>query len=285
MLAPIWSRPRPVATGRPICYKTATGFGGQEGFLDINGKAALVTGGGSGLGAETARRFAAAGAKVAVADRDLAAAERIADEIGGLALGIDVADAEAAAEAVKRARAAHGGLRVLVNCAGVAPAKRIVGREGAMALADFAEVIRINLIGSFNMLRLAAAEMSGLEALADGERGVIISTASVAAFEGQIGQVAYAASKAGIVGMMLPAARELARSGIRVLTIAPGLIATPLLLNMPKEVQESLAATVPFPSRFGHPHEFARLALHMVENTLLNGEVVRLDGAIRMQAR
>ena len=253
--------------------------------MDLAKKPAIVTGGGSGLGAETARRFAREGARVSVIDRDGAAAERIAGEIGGLAIALDVADAAAAEAAFAEARARHGAARVLVNCAGIAPARRIVGREGAMALSDFAEVIRVNLIGSFNMLRLAAAEMSGLVPLADGERGVIISTASVAAFEGQIGQAAYAASKAGIVGMMLPAARELARSGIRVLTIAPGLIATPLLLNMPQEVQDSLAATVPFPSRFGRPDEFASLALHLVENVLINGEVIRLDGALRMQAR
>ena len=179
---------------------------------------------------------------------------------------------------------AHGPARVLVNCAGIAPAKRIVGRNGPMPLEEFEQVIRTNLLGSFNLLRLAAAEMAGAEPVnEDGERGVVISTASVAAFEGQLGQAAYAASKAGVIGMMIPAARELARAGIRVLTIAPGLIATPLLLNMPQEVQDNLAAQVPFPKRFGKSSEFADLVLHMVENTMLNADVVRLDGAMRMQ--
>jgi NAD(P)-dependent dehydrogenase (short-subunit alcohol dehydrogenase family) len=182
-----------------------------------------------------------------------------------------------------KARAAHGAARVLVNCAGIAPAKRIVGRSGPMPLAEFETVIRVNLIGSFNLLRLAAAEMAAAEPLADGERGVIVSTASVAATEGQIGQAAYAASKAGIIGMMLPAAREFAKTGIRVMTVAPGLIGTPLLLNMPQEVQDNLAGQVPFPHRFGTPEEFARLVGHIVGNVMLNGEVIRLDGAMRMQ--
>lgn len=252
--------------------------------MDVKGLAAVVTGGASGLGAETARHLARAGAKVAVLDLKGETAEAVAAEIGGLGLGLDVSDAAAAEAAMARARAAHGPCRVLVNCAGIAPAKRVVGREGPMALKDFEAVIRVNLIGSFNLLRLAAAEMAGAEPLnADGERGVIVSTASVAAFEGQVGQAAYSASKAGIIGLMLPAARELARSGIRVLTIAPGLIGTPLLLNMPQEVQDNLAGQVPFPKRFGQPAEYARLVLHLCENAMLNGEVVRLDGAMRMQ--
>jgi NAD(P)-dependent dehydrogenase (short-subunit alcohol dehydrogenase family) len=251
--------------------------------MDLRGQAALVTGGGSGLGAETARRLALAGAKVTVLDLDGAAVETVARETGGLGLVCDVTSAAAAEAAVERARAAHGPARLLVNCAGIAPGKRIVGRDGPMALEDFERVIRVNLIGSFNLLRLAAADMIEAEPLADGERGVIVSTASVAAFEGQVGQAAYGASKAGIVGMMLPAARELARYGVRVLTIAPGLIATPLLLGMPQEVQDGLAAQVPFPKRFGKPEEFARLVLHIAENPMLNGEVIRLDGALRMQ--
>lgn len=252
--------------------------------MDLVGLAAIVTGGGSGLGAETARHLARAGAKVTVLDLKAEAAEALAGEIGGLGLACDVGDAAAAEAAVAQARAAHGPCRVLVNCAGIAPAKRVVGRDGPMPLADFEAVIRTNLIGSFNLLRLAAAEMTAAEPVnADGERGVIVSTASVAAFEGQVGQAAYAASKAGIVGIMLPAARELARFGVRVLTIAPGLIGTPLLLNMPQEVQDTLAGQVPFPKRFGAPAEYARLVLHLCENAMLNGETIRLDGAMRMQ--
>ena len=253
--------------------------------MDISGLGAIVTGGGSGLGAETARYLAKAGAKVTVLDVNAEGVAAVGQEIDGLGIACDVGDAAAAEAAVAQAREAHGPARVLVNCAGIAPAKRIVGRNGAMPLEDFEAVIRVNLIGSFNLMRLAAADMLAADTLDDGERGVIISTASIAAFEGQIGQAAYAASKAGIVGLMLPAAREFAQNGIRVLCIAPGLIATPLLLNMPQEVQDSLAAQVPFPHRFGHAHEFARLVMHMVENTMLNGDVVRLDGAMRMQAR
>jgi len=252
--------------------------------MDVKGLAAIVTGGGSGLGAETARHLAAAGAKVTVLDVNVEAVEAVAKEIGGLGLVCDVSSADAAEAAVAQARAAHGPCRVLVNCAGIAPAKRIVGRDGPMPLANFDQVIRINLIGSFNMLRLAAAEMLGNDALnEDGERGVIISTASIAAVEGQLGQVAYAASKAGIVGMMLPAAREFAKNGVRVLTIAPGLIGTPLLLNMPQEVQDNLAGQVPFPHRFGHPSEYAKLVMHICDNAMLNADTIRLDGAMRMQ--
>jgi len=252
--------------------------------MDVKGLAAIVTGGGSGLGAETARQLAAAGAKVTALDVNDLAAEAVAKEIGGLGLGCDVSSAEAAETAVAKARAAHGPCRVLVNCAGIAPAKRIVGRDGPMALEAFEHVIRVNLIGSFNLLRLAAADMLGNDPVNDyGERGVIISTASIAATEGQLGQAAYAASKAGITGMMLPAAREFAKMGVRVLTIAPGLIGTPLLLNMPQEVQDNLAGQVPFPHRFGHPSEYGKLVLHICENTMLNAESIRLDGAMRMQ--
>lgn len=252
--------------------------------MDVKGRGAIVTGGGSGLGAETARHLAAAGAKVAVLDLSGEAAQGVANEIGGLGLACDVGSAAEAETAVAAAREAHGPARVLVNCAGIAPAKRIVGRDGPMPLEAFAQVIQTNLIGSFNLLRLAAADMAGADPLGeDGERGVIISTASIAAVEGQLGQAAYAASKAGVIGMMLPAARELARVGVRVLTIAPGLIATPLLLNMPQEVQDNLAAQVPFPKRFGKSSEFAALVLHMVANPMLNADMIRLDGAMRMQ--
>jgi len=248
----------------------------------IKGHAAIVTGGGSGLGAATARALAGAGAKIALLDINDKAAEAVAAEIGALAVRCNVADAASAEAAVGKARAAHGAARILINCAGIGPAARIVGRDGPMALDAFRQVIEINLIGSFNLMRLAAAGMIGLEPLADGERGVIISTASVAAYEGQIGQAAYAASKGGIVALTMPAAREFARSGIRVNTIAPGLFATPLLLGMPQPVQDSLAASVPFPSRFGAPEEYAKLALHIIDNAMLNGETIRLDGALRM---
>ncbi len=255
--------------------------------MDVKGQAAIVTGGGSGLGEATARALAAAGAKVAVLDLNEAAAQAVAGEIGGLGLACDVASAAEGEAATAAAREAHGPCRVLVNCAGIAPAKRIVGRDGPMPLEAFEQVIKVNLIGSFNMLRLAAADMVNADPLedsnGDGERGVIVSTSSIAGVEGQLGQVAYAASKAGITGMMLPAAREFAKKGVRVLTIAPGLIGTPLLLNMPQEVQDNLAGQVPFPHRFGQPEEFSRLVMHMVENVMLNADCVRLDGAMRMQ--
>ncbi len=251
--------------------------------MDVNGYAALITGGGSGMGAETARHLAAAGAKVALLDVDVAGAEAVAAETGGIAVSCDVSDAASAEAALATAREAHGAARILVNCAGIAPAGRIVGRGGPMALEDYARVINVNLIGTFNMIRLAAADMQGLDPLDDGERGIIVSTASVAAYEGQIGQAAYASSKGGVVSLTLPAARELARWGIRVLAIAPGLIGTPMLMALPDDIRESLASTVPFPSRFGAPAEFARLVLHIIENVMLNGEVIRLDGAMRMQ--
>lgn len=249
--------------------------------MQINGQAAIVTGGASGMGAETARHLAKLGAKVTVLDMNEAAVKQVAEEIGGLGLLCDVSSAESAEKAVAEARAAHGPARIAVNCAGVAPAKRIVGRDGPMALDDFRKVIEVNLIGTFNMLRLAAADMGTLDPLESGERGVIVNTASVAAYEGQIGQAAYASSKGGIVALTICAARDLARSAVRVMTIAPGLIGTPMLLNMPQEVQDSLAATVPFPKRFGQPSEYARLVQHILENEMLNGEVIRLDGAIR----
>ncbi|MGP1256618.1 MAG: SDR family NAD(P)-dependent oxidoreductase [Kiloniellales bacterium] len=251
--------------------------------MDVKGIGALVTGGGSGMGAATARALAAAGARVGVIDMNRETAEAVAKEIGGLGLACDVGDAAGAEAVVKEASKAHGPCRLLVNCAGIAPAKRIVGRDGPMDLADFETVIRVNLIGSFNMLRLAAAEMTAAEPLnADGERGVIVSTSSVAATEGQVGQVAYAASKAGINGLNAPAARELGRFGVRVLSIAPGLIGTPLLLNMPEEVQENLAQQPIFPKRFGKPEEFAELVLHIAGNPMLNMETIRFDGGLRM---
>jgi len=253
--------------------------------MQVKGHAAVVTGGASGLGAATARALAKAGAKVAVLDVNEAAARAIASEIGGIAVLCDVSDARSADAAIAKAREAHGAARIAVNCAGIGPAARIVGKEGPLELDQFRRVIEINLIGTFNILRLTAADMIKLEPLGDGERGVIVSTASVAAFEGQIGQAAYAASKGGIVSLALPAAREFARSGIRVNTIAPGLFATPLLLGMPQNVQDSLAASVPFPSRFGKPEEYAATILHIIDNPMINGECVRLDGALRMQPK
>jgi len=250
--------------------------------MKLAGHSALVTGGASGLGAATARALARAGAKVAVLDVNADAAAAIAKEIGGLAVKCDVADAKSAEAAVAEAKAAHGAARVLINCAGIGPAQRIVGRDGPMPLDAFKRVIDVNLIGSFNLMRLAAAGMTALPALEDGERGVIVSTASVAAYEGQIGQAAYSASKGGIVALTLPAAREFARSGIRVNTIAPGLFATPLLASLPQAVQDSLGQSVPFPARLGKPDEYAALVLHIIENAMINGEVIRLDGALRM---
>ena len=253
--------------------------------MDVKGHAAIVTGGASGLGAETAAQLARAGAMVALLDVNLDAARTAAEKIGGLAIACDVADADGAAAAVASAREKHGAARVLVNCAGIGPAKRIVGRDGPMPLADFDRVIRINLIGTFNMMRLAAADMQSLEPLADGDRGVIVMTASVAAFEGQVGQAAYAASKGGVAALTLPAARELAQFGIRVMTIAPGIFLTPMLKGLPEPVQQSLAASVPFPHRLGTTAEFADMVLYCVRSGYLNGEVIRLDGALRMAPR
>lgn len=249
----------------------------------IKDTVAVVTGGASGLGAATARRLAEAGARVAVVDFNAGGAEAVASEIGGLAVGCDVSDAASAEAAFAQVTERLGAPRILVNCAGIAPAKRIVGRNGIMPLEDFSRVIGVNLIGTFNMLRLFAAQAGNLEALADGERGVVINTASVAAFEGQIGQAAYAASKGGVAALTLPAARELAARGIRVMAIAPGVFETPMLGAMPEEVRASLVADVPFPHRFGTGAEYAALAVQIIENVMLNGTVIRLDGALRMR--
>lgn len=253
--------------------------------MKLQGQVALVSGGASGLGAQTARRLAAAGASVAILDLNEKLAREVAAEIGGVAVGCDVSDAQSAEAAVALAKAQLGPARVLVHCAGVGGAARIVGRNGPMPLEAFERIVRINLIGCFNLMRLAANEMSKLDAMEEGERGVIISATSVAAFEGQVGQAAYAASKGGIASLTLPAAREFAQFGIRVLAIAPGLFLTPLLGELPKEVQDGLGASIPFPKRLGKPDEFASLVLHMIDNLSFNGEVVRLDGALRLPPR
>jgi len=253
--------------------------------MEIKGHSAIVTGGASGLGAATARTLAAAGAKVAVLDVNEKAAAEMAAELKGVAIACDVADSASAEAAIKKVSQAHGPARILINCAGVGPAKRIVGRDGPMPLADYERVIKINLIGTFNMLRLAAAAMQALPPLPEGERGVIVNTASVAAFEGQIGQSAYASSKGGVAALTLPAAREFSQFGIRVLAIAPGIFGTPMLKALPQEAQDSLGASVPFPKRLGEPREFAALVVHCIHNGYLNGEVIRIDGALRMAPR
>jgi NAD(P)-dependent dehydrogenase (short-subunit alcohol dehydrogenase family) len=252
----------------------------------IQGQAALVTGGGSGLGEATARELARQGARVAVLDLNLDNARRVADEIGGVAVACDVASAESMQAAVEQAAAAHGPARILMHIAGIGTARRVIGKDGSAApLEDFIRVINVNLVGTYNAARLFAAACAKLDPLEDGERGVMVFTASVAAFDGQIGQQAYSASKGGVVGMTLPMARDLAQYGIRVCTIAPGLFATPLMKALPEPVQESLAKSIPFPQRLGKPEEFAQLAAHIVSNTHLNGEVIRLDGALRMAPR
>jgi NAD(P)-dependent dehydrogenase (short-subunit alcohol dehydrogenase family) len=253
--------------------------------MKLAGAAAIVTGGGSGLGKATAEAFAAKGARVAVFDRNAEAAAAVAKAIGGLALAGDVADSASAESALAQAAAAHGPARVLVNCAGIGVAKRVVGRDGPQPLADFETVIRVNLIGTFNMIRLFAATASRLEPLEGGERGIVVNTASVAAYEGQIGQAAYSASKGGVVAMTLPIARELAQFGVRVNAIAPGLFLTPMLLGLPPAAQESLGQSVPFPPRLGDPAEYAALAAFIVENPYLNGETIRIDGALRLAPR
>src|SRR5574344_129873 len=252
--------------------------------MEIQGKVFIVTGGASGLGEGTARMLAAAGGKVVIADMQAEKGQAVAQAIGGVFVRCDVTS-EADGQAVIAQATALGKLMGLVNCAGVAPAEKIVGKNGAHSLANFSKTISINLIGSFNMMRLTAEAMGKNEPESTGERGVLISTASVAAYDGQIGQAAYAASKGGIVGMTLPIARDLARSGIRNMTIAPGIFGTPMLFGMPQEVQDALAASVPFPSRLGRPQDYAKLVQHIVENDMLNGEVIRLDGAIRLAPR
>jgi NAD(P)-dependent dehydrogenase (short-subunit alcohol dehydrogenase family) len=253
--------------------------------MDIRGHAALVTGGASGLGEATARMLAAAGAKVAILDVNTKAAAEVAIDINGIAIDCDVADSAATEAAIAKASADHGPARILINCAGIGPAKRIVGKDGPMPLADYERVIRINLIGTFNAMRLAATAMQTLEPLQDGERGVIICTASVAAYEGQIGQAAYASSKGGVVSLVLPAAREFAQFGVRVNAIAPGIFLTPMLLGLTPQAQESLAASLPFPKKLGDSSQFAALAHHLIENRYINGTVVRIDAALRMAPR
>ncbi|EJC71587.1 dehydrogenase of unknown specificity [Rhizobium leguminosarum bv. viciae WSM1455] len=253
----------------------------------IRGASFIVTGGGSGLGAATVRALVEAGGRVTIADLNMQAGEEIAREFGSDArfLRADVTDGEEGAAVVAAAVEAFGGLRGLVNCAGVAPAEKVIGRDGPHRLESFARTVGINLIGTFNMIRLAAAAIQTTEPDGEGERGVIVNTASVAAFDGQIGQAAYAASKGGVAAMTLPIARELARHGIRVVSIAPGIFETPMMADMPAEVQAALGKSVPFPPRLGRPTEFAGLVRHIFENNMLNGEVIRLDGALRMGAR
>ncbi len=251
--------------------------------MQIEGKVFIVTGGASGLGEGTARMLAANGAKVVIADMQ-DKGEAVAQDIGGVFVKCDVSQ-EADGQAAVAAALKLGKLFGLVNCAGIAPAEKTVGKNGAHALSVFSKTVTVNLIGSFNMIRLAAEAMAKNEPESTGERGVLISTASVAAYDGQMGQAAYAASKGGVVGMTLPIARDLARNGIRNMTIAPGIFGTPMLFGMPQDLQDALAASVPFPSRLGTPEDYAKLAKHIIENDMLNGEVIRLDGAIRLPPR
>ncbi|MEQ9037569.1 MAG: SDR family NAD(P)-dependent oxidoreductase [Silicimonas sp.] len=253
--------------------------------MQIKGTSALVTGAGSGLGEATARLLASLGARVTVLDLSKERAVAVARDIGGENIVGDVADESDIMTAFKEVAAGYGSPRIVVNCAGIGTAMRIVGREGPMPLADFDKVVRINLIGTFNVMRVAAAAMQTLDPMEDGERGVFVNTASVAAFEGQIGQAAYSASKGGIVAMTLPAAREFAPYGIRVNVVAPGIFLTPLLSTLPEHVQTSLAADIPFPGRLGNPAEFADAVRFCIENRYLNGETIRLDGAIRLKAK
>ncbi|HPK31332.1 SDR family NAD(P)-dependent oxidoreductase [Ottowia sp.] len=254
--------------------------------MKIQGQAALVTGGGSGLGEATARELARLGARVAVLDVNMDNAKRVAAEIGGIGLQADVTSGESMQAAIDTAAEAHGPARILMQIAGIGTAKRVIGKDGSPAsLEDFTRVVNVNLVGTYNAARLFAAACAKLEPMEDGERGAMVFTASVAAFDGQVGQQAYSASKGGVVGMTLPMARDLAQYGIRVCTIAPGLFLTPLMRSLPEPVQQSLAASIPFPQRLGKPEEFAELACHIVSNGHLNGEVIRLDGALRMAPR
>jgi len=254
--------------------------------MKIEGQVALVTGGASGLGAETARELARRGAKVTVLDRNGDGAKAVAAEFGGLGIACDITSTESIVAALDASRAAHGPARLVMNIAGIGTAKRLISRDGTpMPIEDFRRVIEVNLVGTFNVIRLATAEIVKLDPLEDGERGVIVCTASVAAFDGQVGQEAYAASKGGLVALTLPLARDLSQFGVRVATIAPGLFLTPLMAELPQPVQDSLAASIPFPKRLGKPAEFAQLAASIIENMALNGEVIRLDGALRMAPR
>lgn len=253
--------------------------------MKIENNVAIVTGGASGLGAATAKALAAAGAKVAILDTNISLAQKVAAEINGVALKCNVANETSASDAVNIVIQKYGLARILVNCAGIGNSARIVGKTGPMPLTDFSEIIAVNLIGSFNMMRLCAAEMIHADVLDNGERGVIISTASIAAYEGQIGQAAYAASKGGIVSLTLPAAREFAQFGIRVNAVAPGLFLTPLLEGLSDEVKQSLSSAIPFPKKLGSAADFAKLVLHIVDNSYINGEVIRIDGGLRMQPK
>ena len=253
--------------------------------MNPSGQVAVVTGGGSGLGEATARALAAKGAKVALLDVGIKNAEAVAADIGGIAIKCDVSNAEAGEAAFDEVTANLGTPRILINCAGIGIAMKTTGKEGAHPLDLYRKVIEVNLIGTFNMIRLFAVRAEALEPLDGGERGVIVNTASVAAFDGQIGQAAYSSSKGGVVGMTLPVARDLSRAGIRVCTIAPGIFKTPMMAGLPEEAQASLGLQVPFPPRLGDPSEYAALACHIVENQMLNGETIRLDGAIRMAPR
>jgi NAD(P)-dependent dehydrogenase (short-subunit alcohol dehydrogenase family) len=254
--------------------------------MQLTETAAIITGGGSGLGAATARLLALYGVRVAVLDKNREAAQEVADSIGGIACTCDVTDESSTRAAIAKSEAAHGIARIVVNCAGILGAGRLLGREGPMPLTHFQQTLAINLTGAFNVMRLAAQSMTALEPITDdGERGLIIHTASIAAYEGQIGQVAYAASKAGVVGMVLPSARELSRFGIRVNAIAPGPVDTPMVAGMTPEVRESLEASIPFPSRLIKPEEYAQLVKHLIENSAINGEVIRLDAAMRMASK
>lgn len=254
--------------------------------MEIKNTAVVITGGASGMGAATARILAKAGAKVALLDINQVSAKLVADEIGGIALACDVTNPESVEAALSAAASQHGAARICINCAGIVHSRRMINKQGPMPLDEYERVIKINLLGTFNVMRLAAAAMIPLETQgASMERGVIINTASVAAFDGQIGQTAYSASKGAIVGLTLPAARELAQFGIRVMTIAPGLVDTPMFDKIPAEARAALAEMVPFPKRLAKPEEYGMLAKHIIENEMLNGEVIRIDGALRMQAK
>lgn len=253
--------------------------------MDVQHQSVIITGGASGMGAAMAKHFAALGAKITLLDLNLEAATKLATELKGLAFACDVTEENSVSAALAAASKAHGPARVLINCAGILHTRRMVNQAGPMPLDEFQRVLTINVVGTFNTMRLAAAEMIPLSPLTDGERGVIINLASIAAYEGQIGQMAYSASKGAIVSMTLPAARELASFGIRVLGIAPGLVDTPMFKDLSIEARTALTAAIPFPKRLASPEEVAKLAAHLVDNTMLNGEVVRIDGAIRLQAK